>query len=85
MEEGNCKKYCKLSNKSIINGVTDRAVVYAKNNIVKNNLFLLYNDIDPLTAEAANYKIKPFQNGWVKSRVMESRMVFRILIDIKKI
>ena len=30
------KKHHKLSSKSMIKGVTDRAVLYAKNNIVKN-------------------------------------------------
>ena len=52
----------------MIKGVIDRAVVYAKNNNVKNNLFLNRNDIDPLTEEAADYRIPPFENGWAKCR-----------------
>ena len=58
----------KLSQKSMITGITDRVVVYAKNNIVKNNLFLHRNEIDPLTEEAANFKVEPFPNGWAKRK-----------------
>ena len=58
----------KLSQKLMIIGVTDRAVVYAKRNIVKNNVFLHCNDIDLLTEEAANFKVEPFPNGWAKRK-----------------
>ena len=61
-------KHRKISHKSMIIGVTDRALVYAKNNMTKNNLFPHRNIIDPLTEEAVNFEVEPFQNGWAKRK-----------------
>ena len=58
----------KLAKRLMINGIVDRALVYAKNNIVQNNLFLHKNDIDPITNKAATYKIQPFESGWAKRK-----------------
>ena len=44
------------SNKWMIRGVTDRAIVYSKNTGIMNNLFLHCNDIDPLTEEICQFK-----------------------------
>ena len=50
------------------NGIAHRTLVYAKNNIVQNNLFMHRNDIDLVTNKAATYKIEPFESGWAKHK-----------------
>ncbi len=61
-------KQRKLSQKNMIIGIVDRAVVYAKNNIVQSNLFLHRTQIDPITNDANDYKIEPFVSGWAKRK-----------------
>ena len=67
-KKATANKQRKLSHKQMICGVADRALVYAKNNIVQNNTFLHRNEIDPITNEAADYKIEPFESGWAKRK-----------------
>ena len=55
-----------ISQKSMIKGILDVAVVYAKNNITQNNLFQSRDVIDPIVIKANDFKIKPFENGWAK-------------------
>ena len=55
-----------ISQKSMIKGLSDVAVVYAKNNITQNNLFQSRDVIDPIVIKANDFKIKPFENGWAK-------------------
>ena len=55
-----------ISQKSMIKGLSDVAVVYAKNNITQNNLFQSRDAIDPIVIKANDFKIKSFENGWAK-------------------
>ena len=75
----------KLPKRLMISGIADRALVYTKNNIVQNNLFLHQNDIDPITDKAATSKLNRLRVVGKNVRVMGSLMAYCSSVNTKMI
>ena len=60
------KKQASISERHMLKGVVEKAVMVATQIILNSDQFKNRNELDPIVDVAASYEIEPFRSGWAR-------------------
>jgi len=60
------KKQVSISERHMLKGVVEKAVMVATQSILNSDQFKNRNELDPIVDVAASYEIEPFRSGWAR-------------------